>query len=79
MRSTMRGAGVHLALGGAAGMLIGHSCLSGTSIANAIALPSGAQRSSAGVLVTRVTCVVAPVASIQRTNTCVPAGSPSAR
>ncbi len=79
MRSTMRGAGVHLALGGAAGMLIGQSCFSGTSIANAIDLPSGDQCSSEGVLVTRVTWVVAPVASIQRTNTWVPLGSPSAR
>ncbi len=48
-------------------------------MANEMTLPSGAQRGSAGVSSTRVICVTAPSASIQRTNSCVPLGSPSAR
>src|SRR2546427_323528 len=51
---------------------------SGTTITNAIVLPSGAHFGSVGVSVKRVICDVAPSASIQRTKTCVPLGSPSA-
>src|SRR2546428_11526827 len=60
-------------------MLIFQGSWSGTNIANAIALPSGDHCGLDGVSVTWVTCVVAPSASIQRTNSCVPLGSPSAR
>src|SRR5207245_5180294 len=77
--STTRGAGVQLAPAGGCGIEIFHGVESGTSIANEIALPSGDQRASAGVSSTRVTCVTAPSASIQRTKTCVPLVSPSAR
>ncbi len=52
---------------------------SGTSITKAIALPSGAHFGSLSFSVTRVTWEDAPAASIQRTNSCVPLGSPSAR
>ena len=52
---------------------------SGTSIRKAIALPSGAHFASVGVSVRRVTWDDAPSPSIQRTKTCVPLGSPSAR
>src|SRR5258705_2128330 len=75
----MRGAGVHFAPSGAAGMLIFHGVSLFTSIVNASERPSGDQLTVAGVSVTRVICDVAPSASIQRTNTCVPFGSPSAR
>src|SRR5207247_776983 len=75
----MRGAGVHLAPSGAAGMLIFQVGSFFTSIVNASDRPSGAQLRFAGVSVTRVTCDVAPSASIQRTNSCVPFGSPSAK
>src|ERR671937_865458 len=75
----MRGAGVHFAPSGAAGMLIFHGVSLFTIIVNAIERPSGDQLSFSGVSVTRVTCDVAPSASIQRTKTCVPFGSPSAK
>src|SRR5258706_12819151 len=56
-------------------MSIDHSSAFGTSIANAIDLPSGDHFSVPGASVTRVTCVVAPSASIHRTKTWVPLGS----
>src|SRR5205814_1329781 len=75
----MRGAGVHFAPSGAAGMLIFHGVSFFTSIAKASERPSGDQLKFAGVSSTWVICDVAPSASIQRTNTCVPFGSPSAK
>src|SRR6266576_436818 len=75
----MRGAGVHFAPSGWAGMLIFHGVSLFTSIVKASERPSGDQLTLAGVSVTRVICEVAPSASIQRTKTCVPFGSPSAR
>src|SRR6266705_1609179 len=65
----MRGAGVHLAPSGAAGILIFHGVSLFTSIVNASDWPpwSGDQLKLEGVSVTRVTCDVAPSASIQRT------------
>ena len=62
----------------AAGMLIFQVGSFFTSIVKASERPSGAQLTFAGVSLTRVTCEVAPSASIQRTNSCVPFGSPSA-
>src|SRR5207237_9209747 len=41
--------------------------------------PSGDQLNFSGLSLTRVICDVAPSASIQRTKTCVPFGSPSAK
>src|SRR5574341_1655262 len=79
MRSITRGAAVHVAPVGAAGRSIFHGVLFRTSIAKDSHLPSGAHRKSLGDSVRRVTCDAAPVASIQRTNTCVPFGSPSAK
>src|SRR5258705_6991586 len=75
----MRGAGVHFAPSGAAGMLIFHGVSLFTSIVNARERPSGDQLRFAGVSLTWVICDVAPSASIHRTNTCVPFGSPSAK
>ena len=77
----MRGAGVHFAPSGAAGMLIFHGVSLFTSIVKASERPSGDQLRFDGVSLTCVTCDVAPPpeASIQRTNTCVPFGSPSAK
>src|SRR6267143_2382618 len=77
----MRGADVHLAPSGAAGMLIFHGVSLFTSIVNASDCPppSGDQLKLAGVSLTRVTCDVAPSASIHRTKICVPFGSPSAK
>ena len=75
----MRGAGVHLAPSGAAGILIFHGVSLFTSIVNASDCPSGDQLKLDGFSFTRVTCDVAPSASIQRTKICVPFGSPSAK
>src|SRR6267378_3363637 len=75
----MRGAGVHLAPSGAAGMLIFHGVSLFTSIVKATERPSGDQLRFVGVSLTCVICDVALSASIQRTNTCVPFGSPSAK
>jgi hypothetical protein len=50
----------------------------GTNIENEIHLPSGDQSISLGDSVSRVSCVTAPSASIQRTKICVPLGSPGA-
>src|SRR5215472_3315278 len=74
-----RGAGVHFAPSGAIGMLIFHGVSVFTSIVKASERPSGDQLRLLGVSVTRVTCDVAPSASIQRTKICVPFGSPSAK
>src|SRR2546425_11811606 len=65
-------------------MLIFHGVSLFTSIVNASDWPppppaSGDQLKLDGVSVTRVTCDVAPSASIQRTKICVPFGSPSAK
>src|SRR5438046_10113106 len=76
---TTRVVGLHLAPAAGFDFVPFHGVLSRPSIANEIALPSGDQRASAGVSSTRVTCVTAPSASIQRTKTCVPLVSPSAR
>src|SRR6266850_2536786 len=62
----MRGAGVHFAPSGAAGMLIFQFGSFFTSIVNARERPSGAQLRLAGVSLTRVTCDVAPSAAIRR-------------
>ena len=59
-------------------MSIFHSSDSGTSMRNAIDLPSGDQRKLTGVSCTRVTCDVAPSASIQRTKTWLSPASSSA-
>src|SRR6266511_6451335 len=75
----MRGAGVHFAPSGAPGMLIFHGVSFFTSIAKASERPSGDQLKFAGVSLTCVICDVAPSASIQRTKTCEPFGSPSAK
>ncbi len=56
-----------------------HTLESGTGITKVIALPLGAHLGTDGISATRVTCDDAPSVSIQRTNTCVPLGSPSAR
>src|SRR3990170_2835733 len=74
----MRGPSVHLAPAGAFGILMGQFVLSSTSIENESRLPSGDQATADGDCSTRVTCEVAPSASIQRTNTCDPFGSPAA-
>src|SRR5207245_9295651 len=74
----MRGAGAHLAPSGAAGILIFHGVSLFTSIVNASDCPSGDQLKLDGFSFTRVTCDVAPSASIQRTEVCVPFGSPAA-
>jgi len=60
-------------------MLIFHGVSLFTSIVKASERPSGAHVRFAGVSLTCVTCEVAPSASIQRTKTCVPFGSPSAK
>jgi len=60
-------------------MLIFHGVSFFTSMVNARERPSGDQLTLLGVSLTRVTCDVAPSASIQRTKTCVPFGSPSAK
>src|SRR2546423_744831 len=75
----MRGAGVHFAPSGAAGMLMRHGVSLFTSIANASERPSGDHVRLLGVSLRCVTWEVAPSASIQRTNTCVPFGSPSVK
>src|SRR2546421_1263000 len=75
----MRGAGVHFAPSGATGMLMRHGVSLFTSIVNATERPSGDQLNFSGLSLTRVICDVAPSASIQRTKTCVPFGSPSAK
>ena len=77
--STTRGAGVHFAPFGSAGMLIVHFSCSGTNIENAIDLPSGDHFALRGVSVTCVICVAGPSTSTQRTKICEPFGSPSAR
>ena len=64
-----RGAGVHCALSGAAGMSMAHTLGFGVNIANPIHLPSGDHEMSPGSLSTRVICDVAPSAFIQRTYT----------
>src|SRR5262245_55873733 len=79
MRSTTRGAAVQFAPVGAVGMLIVHGVEWRTSIAKDSHFPSGDHRRSLGASTTRVTCEVAPSASIHLTKTCVPFGSPSAR
>jgi hypothetical protein len=79
MRSTTLGAAVQLAPVGALGRLIVHGVDWRTSIAKTSHFPSGDQRRSLGASTTRVTWEVAPSASIHRTNSCVPFGSPSAR
>src|SRR6266853_1371311 len=58
----MRGAGVHLAPSGAAGMLIFHGVSLFTSIVKATERPSGDQLRFDGVSLTRVICDVAPSA-----------------
>src|SRR5919201_1116235 len=75
----MRGAAVHFAPSGAAGMLIFQGVSLFTSMVNASDLPAGDQLKFEGFSLTRVICDVAPSESIQRTNTCVPLGSPSAK
>src|SRR5262245_10482583 len=59
-------------------MLIDHFSGSGVNIENAIDLPSGDHFALRGVSFTRVICVAGPSTSTQRTNNCVPFGSPSA-
>jgi len=59
--------------------LIGQLSFFGTSIRKAIHFPSGDQAMSEGDSSSRVICVTAPSASIQRTKICVPRGSPRAR
>src|SRR5437773_3476645 len=73
------GAAVHFAPVGAAGMSIFHVFCFGTNIVNPIHLPSGDQPMSPTGSDTRVICVVAPSASMYRTKSCVPFGSPSFR
>jgi len=75
----MRGAGVHFAPSGGLGSEMLHRLESGTGITNVIAFPAGVHLGTLGSSVTRVTCDDAPSVSIQRTNTCVPLGSPSAK
>ncbi len=82
MRSTMRGDAVHLAPSGAAGRSMRQSppfdC-GGTRMTKETERPSGDHFTLEGDSVRRVTCVVAPSASIQRTKIWVPFGSPGAR
>jgi hypothetical protein len=61
---------------GAEGIVIFQSSRAGTSIVNAIHLPSGDHSSPDGFSVRCVSCVTAPSASINRTKTCAPLGSP---
>src|SRR2546423_14745652 len=75
----MRGAGVHFAPSGAAGMLMRHGVSLFTSIVNATERPSGDQLNFSGLSLTRVICDVAPSAPIHRTKTSVPFGSPPAK
>jgi hypothetical protein len=70
---------VHFAPSGGFGMSMFQVDSCGTNMLKPIHLLSGDHRRSAGAASTRVTCVVAPVWSIQRTNTCDRFGSPSAR
>src|ERR1700733_14284219 len=60
-------------------MLIVQGSVSGTNIEKATDLPSGDHFGLRGVSVTRVICVAGPSASTQRTKSCAPFGSPSAR
>src|SRR5262249_44983168 len=76
---TTRGGSVHFAPFGSGGMLIVHLSDSRTNIENAIDFPSGDQRALRGDSVTRVTWVAGPSTSTQRTKSCAPFGSPSAR
>src|SRR4029077_33412 len=76
---TTRGAGVHFAPFGSAGIEIVHFSASATNIEKAIDLPSGDQRALRGVSVRWVICVAGPSASTWRTKICDPFGSPSAR
>ena len=75
-----RGGSVHLAPRGAAGiaifMLLGSRCIS--IIENASERPSGDHCRFDGDCSRCATCVVAPSASMYRTNSCAPAGSPCA-
>src|SRR4051812_8286932 len=50
----------------------------GTNIEKASHLPSGDHSTPDGVSFSRVSCEIAPSASIHFTNSCVPAGSPFA-
>src|SRR4051812_50210708 len=56
-----------------------HFSVAGTNIENAIDLPSGDHLALRGASATWVICVAAPSASTQRTKSCAPFGSPSAR
>src|SRR3954454_11595138 len=60
-------------------MLTVHFSWSGTNAENAIDFPFGDQRALRGASATWVIWVGGPSASTQRTNNCVPRGSPSAR
>src|SRR5260221_4344832 len=66
----MRGASVHLAPFGGVGMSMRQSSRAGTSMVNAIHLPSGDHSRLLGVSDRRVNCVTAPSASIHRTKIC---------
>ena len=55
-----------------------HSVFLGTNMANPIHFPSGDHLMLRGPSVSRVTWVVAPSASIQRTKICAPLGSSAA-
>src|ERR1019366_7729779 len=77
-RITILGGSIHLAQFGAAGIAIRHSCFTGTFMVKAIVLPSGDHSSAAGVSVRCVIWLAAPSASIHRTQTCEPLGSPLA-
>ena len=74
----MRGASVHLAPAGAFGILIVQVLRSSASMLKDSCVPSGDHATALGDCSTRVTWEVAPSASIQRTKSCEPFGSPGA-
>src|ERR1051326_1281102 len=76
----MRGGSVHFAPRGGVGMRMFQSLLrAGTIMLNAIHLPSGDHWMLLGFSVRRVSWLTAPSASMYRTKTCVPLGSPFGR
>src|SRR5690349_19764996 len=72
----MRGASVHFAPLGGVGIGMFQLSFAGTNMEKAIHFPSGDHSRLLGESVRRVSWVTAPSASIHRTNTWVPDGSP---
>src|ERR1051325_597935 len=77
MRSTTRGASTHFAPEGRAGIFTESVGVPGTSMLNAMCLPSGDQERFEGERSSLVNCD-SPGASNHLTKTCAPAGCPCA-